>query len=193
MWIDHQLRYADGMTPRADALRSRERILEAARAIPVRDLRLNDLSVAAGVGVGTVYRHFPTVPALVEALNVDALVVLLDHARAAAALEDPADAFADFVRHAVALLVEREGLQDLIVLPPASPAVAALVGELHVTSAALLASAQAAAVVRADVTVGHIERLVCGIEHAVRLGEESDRALLMDVMLAGLRPGAVAP
>jgi len=193
MWIDHRLGYADGMTPRADALRSRERILEAARAIPVRDLRLNDLSVAAGVGVGTVYRHFPTVPALVEALNVDALAVLLDHARAAAALEDPADAFADFVRHAVALLVEREGLQDLIVLPPASPAVAELVGELHVTSAALLASAQVAAVVRADVTVGHIERLVCGIEHAVRLGEESDRALLMDVMLAGLRPGAVAP
>ncbi|MER6941898.1 helix-turn-helix domain-containing protein, partial [Nocardioides sp. NPDC000441] len=60
------------MSPlRSDAARSRAKILDTARARPVTDLRLNELARAAGVGVATVYRHFPTVDALVEALNLD--------------------------------------------------------------------------------------------------------------------------
>ena len=77
------------MTPRADAVRSRERILEVARGHDVRSLRLNDIARNAGVGIGTVYRHFPTVRALVEALSVDALARLSDAADAASAEPGP--------------------------------------------------------------------------------------------------------
>ncbi len=74
------------MTPsvRADAVRSRERILEVAKGHDAADLRLNEVAREAGVGVGTVYRHFPTVRALVEALSVESLRRLGDAADAAA-------------------------------------------------------------------------------------------------------------
>ena len=58
---------------RSDAMRSRARILDAARECDPGALRLNEVARAAGVGVGTVYRHFPTAHALVEALAADGL------------------------------------------------------------------------------------------------------------------------
>ena len=61
---------------RADARRNRERVLEAARAVFAehgRDAQMDDVARRAGVGVGTVYRHFPTKEALIEALMARAL------------------------------------------------------------------------------------------------------------------------
>jgi AcrR family transcriptional regulator len=57
--------------PRTDALRNRERILEVAKAAFTRhgaDASLDDIAMQPGVGAGTLYRHFPTRDALIEAV-----------------------------------------------------------------------------------------------------------------------------
>jgi len=81
---------------RADARRNRERVLTAARAVFAehgREAQMDDVARSAGVGVGTVYRHFPTKEALVQALALDLFEGLLRGAREAMALEDPWEAF----------------------------------------------------------------------------------------------------
>jgi AcrR family transcriptional regulator len=77
-------------TQRADARRNRERVLSAARAQFAAnglEAQIDDIARAADVGVGTVYRHFPTKEALLEALAADRFIRLAEWAREA--LEAP--------------------------------------------------------------------------------------------------------
>ena len=69
---------------RADAIANRERVLRAARECFAEglDAQIHDIAKRAGVGVGTVYRHFENREALVEALAVDCIGDLQVHARA---------------------------------------------------------------------------------------------------------------
>ena len=189
--------YDGVMTPRADAVRSRDRILEAARGHDVRSLRLNDIARDAGVGIGTVYRHFPTVRALVEALSVDALARLSDAADAASAEPDSDRALRRFLERALDLQLEDGGLEAVLTdLARTEPHVhtecAAARGKVFAGYAAVLTRAQRDGAVRDDITPAQLQRLVCGIEHAVRLGAPADRAVLLDVLLSGIRPASAA-
>ncbi len=173
---------------RADAARSRARILDAARSLPPGAIRLNDLARETGLGVGTVYRHFPTVTSLLEALNVDALRELVELARTAADTASSPSAFADLVRAGTEVQVSRPGLQTVLLTDDASAEVRALREEFLRLAAVALDAAVRAGHIRADVSIEQIQRLVCGTEHAIRLGGGGDRALLLDVVVAGLRP-----
>lgn len=174
---------------RSDANRSRARILEVAAAHDTRTLRMNDLAREAGVGVGTVYRHFPTVRALVEALTVDTLERMLEISRRAEADPDPARALALYLNGALALQLEDGGLQTVLLSPEnETEEVRAAKQDIFRTFAVVLERAKADGVVRRDLTLAHLAHLVCGIEHAVRLGTPADRALMLEVLLAGLRP-----
>jgi len=176
-------------TLRADAARSRTRILEAARARPVGDLRLNDVAHDAGVGVATVYRHFPTVHALMEAITAETVQRLLELSRDAAAEPDPWVAFDLYLRSVLALQLENEGLQPVLLSrADESDEVRSAKSEIFATSAAVLARAQDAGAVRPDLTLERMQHLVCGIEHAVRLGSPGDREPLTAILLAGVRP-----
>jgi AcrR family transcriptional regulator len=69
--MDQKIPRPVGRKPRADALRNRERILEIAKEAFTRagaDVHLDDVAKQAGVGAGTLYRHFPTRDALLEAV-----------------------------------------------------------------------------------------------------------------------------
>lgn len=185
------------MSPRADAVRSRERILDVARTHDARALRLNDIAREAGVGIGTVYRHFPTVRALVEALSADALARLVAAAATAAQEPDAEAALRGFVCEAVALQLEDDGLEAVLTdLEQVDPAIhtecTAARGRVFDGYAAVLARAQRDGVVREDLTPPQLQRLVCGVEHAVRLGSPDDRELLLDILFAGLRPAPAA-
>jgi AcrR family transcriptional regulator len=175
--------------PRSDAVRSRARILDAAAKHATSDLRLNEVAREAGVGVATVYRHFPTVLALVEALTAKSVERLLELSREAASSPDASAAFGMYLRSALALQLDDDGLQTILLSPEGeSIEMRAAKAEIFATAASLLQRAQDAGVVRPDVTLDQLEHLVCGIEHAVRLGDPGDRSLLMDVLLDGLRP-----
>ncbi len=174
-------------------MRSRERILRAARGCDVTALRLNDIARDAGVGVGTVYRHFPTVRALVEALSVDSLRRLNDAADAAAAEPDALAALRGFLADALALQLQDAGLQlvltDLGLEDPEARSDCTVArAQVHAGYTAVLARAQRAGVARTDVSAAQLQRLVCGLERAARLGSAADRPLLIDILLAGMRP-----
>src|SRR6202140_3170568 len=86
---------------RADAQRNRERILEAATTLMAThgiDVPIDEIAKLAQVGVGTLYRNFPTKGALFEALLMARISPLVAAARSAADADDPGDAFVTFVR-----------------------------------------------------------------------------------------------
>jgi len=174
---------------RSDAARSRTLILEVARTHNVHELRLNDVARDAGVGVGTVYRHFPTVQALLEALTEDTIGRLLDVARLASAESDAETAFSQYLRSALTLLLEYDGLQHVLLSPADETAeIRAAKEEIFGTFAVVLENAKTVGSVREDLTLDQISHLACGIEYAVRLGAPDDRERFLDILLAGVRP-----
>jgi len=176
---------------RSDAARSRARILDVARTHDVHNLRLNDVARDAGLGIGTVYRHFPNAQALIEALADSTVQQLLETSRRAAAESDPAAAFDDYIRAGLELLLEFDGLQSVLMAPhdETSETHQAKL-EIFGTFDGVLERAKAAGVVRPELTLDQITHLACGIEYAVRLGATADRSTFVDVLLAGLRPSA---
>lgn len=177
--------------PRADALRSRDAILRAARRMPCEQLRLNDVARDAGVGVGTVYRHFPTVAALMEALALDSVEQLRELACEAQQHPDAGEALRGFLAAALERRLVDEGVQRVLTAPEgeldaAREARCAFVSTLQV----VLARAQRDGAMRSDIGVEQLQRMLCGVEHAVRLGSPDDRSVLIDVFLAGLRAPA---
>jgi len=176
-------------TLRSDAARSRARILEVARRHDSGDLRFNDLAREAGVGVGTVYRHFPTAHALVETLALQTLERLRVLTREAVAEPDPSTAIANLLRAALDLQLEEGGLQPVLLsAEDEADEVREAKREILTSFEQILERARAAGVVRPDLSTEQMEHLVCGMEHAVRLGASSDRGPYLEILLAGLRP-----
>ncbi|MFJ6215448.1 TetR/AcrR family transcriptional regulator [Streptomyces sp. NPDC092296] len=183
-----------GTALRADAARNRARVLQVAReqmAAGDDSLQLNAIARLAGVGVGTVYRHFPNRHALVEALSVERFRELVGEAQAAAAEEDALAGLHRLLRFTLARSLEDPGFAA--VLESASDAEAqtsAMKAELDRAVAELLDRARHVGAIRRDIEADDVRRLLCGIEHAVRSGDSGPRCVevYLDVLLAGLRP-----
>ena len=177
-------------TLRADAARSRARILEVARSHRGTPLRLNDIAREAGVGVGTAYRHFPNVHALTEALSIDTVEQLLTISASALASVDAGAgaAFDQCVRESLELLLADDGLQlVLLAETDVSPDLSIAKAAVLTNMTAVMHAAQASGAVRSDLTPDALLHLVCGIEHAIRLGDPADRAMMIGVLMTGLR------
>jgi len=174
-------------------MRSRALILESARAIPFEDLRLNAVARAAGLGVGTVYRHFPTVEALREAVGFEGLQEMVARARHYAMAERPGLQFFVLARELARLLVEHEGVESALIGPSPSPDTELERARLSEYCEVVLAAAIDEGLVRPEVTSIQIQHLICGLQHAVRLNGGRDRELLTSVLLDGLRPAPVDP
>ncbi|MEW2498975.1 TetR/AcrR family transcriptional regulator [Amycolatopsis sp. CA-161197] len=102
---------------RRDAELNRRRILEAARAVFGKrglEATLDDVAHHAGLGVGTVYRRFPSKEHLVEAMFVERLQEIADLAEQALGAEDPWDGFVDFVWRTVELHSADRGLREIM-------------------------------------------------------------------------------
>ncbi|MFJ9778730.1 TetR/AcrR family transcriptional regulator [Amycolatopsis sp. NPDC101161] len=103
-----------GKPLRADARRNREAVLAKAREIfaagSFYDLRFDDFARLAGVGTGTLYRHFPTREALAEAVYRNEVATLCGRARELQATLPAAEALATFLRGMVGYLAAHHGL-----------------------------------------------------------------------------------
>jgi|SRR5215212_4025546 AcrR family transcriptional regulator len=139
---------------RADAERNRERILAAAAEMLAErglDVSLDDIAMAAGVGVGTVYRRFTDKDALIDALFEEKTGRAVALARAALEIEDPWEGFATFFRGMCRMQAEDRGFKEaLLSRDRGRERVAAARDTIAPLAIQLLQRAQAAGVVRAD-------------------------------------------
>jgi AcrR family transcriptional regulator len=179
---------------RADAARNRARILEVAgRQVVGGDLSLqmNAIARLAGVGVGTVYRHFPTRQALLEHLALGSFDVLVAEARAAWAEADAAKGLDRLLRRALDLMLSDPALAAVLSLPEFDcPQTLDLADELASSVGAVLDRAHAAGLIRSEITPDDIRRLLCGLRYGLESGrrEPATIDLFFRVLLAGLRP-----
>jgi AcrR family transcriptional regulator len=102
---------------RSDALRNRERIVASARTLFATtglDTSVEEISREAGVGVGTLYRHFATKEELIDVVLEDAIEHFLGVAESALADPDAWSGFARFIEEALAIHAHNRGLKDLL-------------------------------------------------------------------------------
>jgi AcrR family transcriptional regulator len=185
--------------PRADAVRNRERVLEAAKAVfsaGGAEASLEAVAKRAGVGIGTLYRHFPTREALYEAVyrrEVEQLGELADSLKDEA---EPVEALRRWISSNIEFVATKKGMAAaLAVAAHGSP-------ELHSFSFARLTSAigmllqraVAAGEIRADVSPEDLLRALVGMCYLHdQPGWQSTVVRLMDVFVDGLRVRPEAP
>jgi AcrR family transcriptional regulator len=183
----------EARTQRADARRNRARVLESARALFTEqglDAQIDDIARGAEVGVGTVYRHFPTKADLLRALADERFAGLAAAARASLDVEDPWEAFVEFMTYSARVMAEDRALSEAMdQLPGLCRSAAEEVDMLGLT-AEVVARAQASGDLRADVVPEDVPAMICGLGRAVRV--EVERPTLswqrfLEIMLAGLR------
>jgi AcrR family transcriptional regulator len=176
---------------RADARRNYERLLAAGEEAFTRDgpdASLEDIARRAGVGIGTLYRHFPTRIALLEAVYLDRIEALAARAEELAA-GDPAEALTEWLRAFAEHNVRYRGLKGVLVAAMQDgDSLSSVHTRLRETGGALLARAQQAGVVRPDLTISELFRLSHGIVVACEIGTGGppvDR--LLSLLLDGIR------
>jgi AcrR family transcriptional regulator len=178
---------------RADARRNRERIVAAARTVFTRhgaDAQIDDIARTAGVGVGTVYRHFPHKDALLGELLVEKFRRMADTAERALEVEDPWEAFAGMMRANAKFCAGEIGVQQALSRgPDALEYAAPQIDRLRDTAAKLIVRAQAAGVMRLDFTVDDIPMLMTGLTATMAMPEYDWRRHL-EIILAGIRAPA---
>ncbi|MDR6293979.1 AcrR family transcriptional regulator [Inquilinus ginsengisoli] len=178
--------------PRADAIRNRERVLEAAKAVfsaggP--DASLEAVARRAEVGIGTLYRHFPTREALFEAVyrrEVGQLVELAEQLKDEAA---PVDALRRWLRSNVELVATKKGMLAALALATHGPSqlYADTFHRLTTAIGTLLDRAVAAGEIRADVSAEDLLRALIGMCYMHdQPGWQEAVLRLLDVFVDGL-------
>ena len=180
---------------RADARRNREKVLVAARAVfseHGRDAQMDDVARRAGVGVGTVYRHFPTKEALIEALMVAAFEAIAAQAEAALEIDDPWEAFASVLWQGAEIMAADRALSEVFAsIPGAMEAAMPTVEGLTETMTHVIRRAQEAGVLRDDMIVDDVPMVMCGIGSATKKQHRCEGAWRrhLTIVLDGLRAG----
>ncbi|MET8280847.1 helix-turn-helix domain-containing protein [Micromonospora sp. NPDC005174] len=176
---------------RADALRNRERLLQTAVQAfsrPGPEVTLDAIARAAGVGIGTLYRHFPTREALVEAAYRNELARLCDAAPQLLDRLPPERALREWMSRFTDYLATKRGMADalrLVIATGANP-YAQSRDLLLAALGRLLGAGAAAGSVRGDVAAGDVLAGLSGISLAA--GERAQADRLLDLLMDGLRP-----
>jgi AcrR family transcriptional regulator len=185
-----------GRKPRADAQRNRERILEVAKDAFTRDgaaASLDDIARQAGIGPGTLYRHFPTRDALIEAVYRTEVEKLAAAEQRFAATMLPLEG----LRAWMLLFIEHVSGKRLII-----PALNSIAGGstrlmegarplIHTAFVASVKRAIASGDLSADTDPEDFVRALVGIFHTTALpGWEQSARRLVDILIAGSRPAS---
>jgi len=180
--------------PRADAQRNRDRLLKAAKAALARrgaEFNLDDVARQAGLGVGTLYRHFPTRDALIEAVYRAEVEALAAAAVRLSADHAPLDALREWMR----LFVDYIATKHLI-----APALNSMVGgssrllaasgeQVKAAIGALVARTVASGDIRPDLDPLDLLRALVGVANVATSPDwEASAKRLVDILIAGSRP-----
>jgi AcrR family transcriptional regulator len=183
----------DAKPLRADARRNRERVLDVARTAFATEglaVSLDEIARRAGVGPGTLYRHFATKEALFEAVVHDRLCRLAGEGAALCDSPDPGAAFFSFIERLAAEGALKRDLFDALSSAgvEVGPAVTAAVNNLHTQITCLLSRGQRAGAVRADISRADLTALLSGMIFAMQPRPGTDSGCLLSVFRDGLRP-----
>jgi AcrR family transcriptional regulator len=180
-----------GRQLRKDAARNRARVLDAAHeCVASKGVTVSTEEIArcAGVGIGTVFRHFPTKEELLQAVFAERLSRFAAEADRLAGQEEPRTALFAVLRRAVDTYATKHAIGDALSAAgvDAGPLAAQAGGTLRRVLGGLLAQAQEAGTVRADVTVDDLLALLVGtLKAAEHRGGSRER--LLSVLLDGLK------
>jgi AcrR family transcriptional regulator len=177
---------------RADARRNREELLEVARQV-IReqgvDASLRDIARRAGVGIATLYRHFPTRDDLIAAIVGDGMRRMRAHAAELSAAKPAGEALTEWLAGVATRIGPYEGLPGAMLDAQAGDGTPLRVpcDEMMAAGAALLARAQADGAIRQDVAWPDVFAAVAAISAiATRKGPDASTRVL-SVYLDGLR------
>lgn len=177
---------------RADARRNYEQILSVAREAFAEggpDASLEEIARRAGVGVGTLYRHFPTRFALQEAVLRDGIDDLTAKAEELRDSPSPGDALAHWLHAQLINDSRNHGLGAAVVASMPEWNSSGSCQRMTASAAALLARAQEAGEIRSDIDAPSLLHLVHGIALAHQHAPDTVQAeKLLAIMLDGLRP-----
>jgi AcrR family transcriptional regulator len=181
---------------RADARRNRARVLEIAQEVFASEglsVPIDEIARRAGVGVGTVYRHFPTKEALFEAVILRRLERLVEEARSLSDAGDAGEAFFTFLSRMVKEGMAKKDLLDALGgagfdVRAATPIITQ---DLRRAIDRLLTRAQQAGAVRDDVRIADLMALFAGTSLAIRHypGDPDLPGRMMAILSDGLRRG----
>jgi AcrR family transcriptional regulator len=183
---------------RADAKRNREKVLAAAHAVfseHGREAQIDDVARRAGVGVGTVYRHFPTKEALIEALMVEAFRSIADCAETSLGIEDPWEAFTTVLWHGAEVMSADRAMSEVFAsIPGVMESALPTIEGLTETMETHIRRAQEAGRLRTDVVIDDIPMLMCGIGSATKKDHRCTDAWRrhLSIVLDGLRAEAAS-
>lgn len=182
---------------RADARRNRTRILAAAReqfAEHGIELRMEQIARTAGVGVGTVYRHFPAKEDLLQALADERFAHFAEVARVALDDPDPWNGFCSVLRECGRVTAEDRALSEAMDQLADLCTASAGKTRLNELTEELIERAQAAGKMRPDFGIDDIPSLMRGLARATAPHENGPAAIswerYVEIMLAGLRAPA---
>ncbi|MFF7411934.1 TetR/AcrR family transcriptional regulator [Streptomyces lydicus] len=187
---------ASGRPVRADARRNRDRILSVARdafASTTEAVPLDAIAREAGVGIGTLYRHFPTREALVEALYAAELDEVVSSAPALLAELPPEAALRAWMDRYAAFFEIKRGMSATLRAGWASGSIATPATRERITAAiaVILTSGVQAGSLRADVAPEDVTMMLLGVFLSTTASDSPERAgQLLDLVVDALRPSA---
>ena len=184
---------------RADARRNREKVLAAARAVFSEqgvDAQMDDVARRADVGVGTVYRHFPTKEALLQALTDELFDVIAAHARALLDHDDSWEAFKDALWFGAEKTAGDRAFAEIFAAQRKEKLREACPGQqdLTLTVGELMRRCIEAGTMRPDVVIEDIPLVMCGVGSASAMPHQMPDAWRrhLGIVLDGFRAEAVS-
>jgi AcrR family transcriptional regulator len=182
---------------RADARRNHESIVTAAKKLFADeglDAQMPDVAKAAKVGVGTVYRHFPTKEDLIAALAAERFERLAEKAREGIEADDAWEGLCDFIRFSAEIQADDRGLCEVMGSRPEVMNVAALAVGLDQLCERLVKRAQRSGGLRKDLEWEDIPMIACGLGRITpaEMGPARGRwPRMVEIVIDGLRaPGS---
>lgn len=187
----------DAVRPlRADARRNRQAVIDAASKLFTEqglDAQMPDVARAANVGVGTVYRHFPTKDQLIAAIASQHFDRMAERGREDLELADPWEGISDFIRFAIQIQADDRGLCEIMSSRPELMDTAARAAGLPELCDKLVKRAQQSGQLRSDLDWEDVPMIACGIGHITQGGPPPSVGRwprLVELILDGLRAPA---
>ncbi|MBO0804428.1 MAG: TetR/AcrR family transcriptional regulator [Nocardiopsaceae bacterium] len=180
---------------RADAARNRERVLASAEAVLARDglsASMRAVAADAGVGLGTIYRNFPTQEALYQAIIVRRTKALIAEAADLASAPDPGQAFFGYFTRVVEHAMRTKAIADLLARAGIDPksGMAGVGDDMRRAIGALLTRAQQAGAVRPDLRMPELMAILTATCMAAEHGQWDAqlRTRTLAIVFDGMRP-----